>query len=271
MYTPGMMTDVVREVKEAARIREDALLSRVRAMVEERSWTMNETQIKLVRNMEEMKVCTRRCTFISININVHFFYVHFFQIQINQLKAEKYETKGQLTRLEEEVKSLRAQLMHALNYDRPSSTPVIPSVLNKSATTDRHVFLRQNSGTSVRSTPQDRSKRHSLSLNYGTMHQDEPIMLNGISESMFNSDSIIDQDQFNELLKEEQMKFANGDGAVNGIDDARQNTNEIYVNGDDNDVGNGTLVQMEKDNLDLRRELQDALANKKQADKKIQT
>lgn len=28
MYTPGMMTDVVREVKEAARVREDALLNR---------------------------------------------------------------------------------------------------------------------------------------------------------------------------------------------------------------------------------------------------
>lgn len=27
-YTPGMMTDVVREVKESARVREDALLSR---------------------------------------------------------------------------------------------------------------------------------------------------------------------------------------------------------------------------------------------------
>lgn len=62
MYTPGMMTDVVREVKEAARIREDALLSRVRAMVEERSWTMNETQMKLVRNMEEMKVSIQQCT-----------------------------------------------------------------------------------------------------------------------------------------------------------------------------------------------------------------
>lgn len=161
--------------------------------------------------------------------------------------------------------------MHALNYDRTTSTPMIPSVLNKSASNDRHVFLRQNSGSSVRSTPQDRSKRHSLSLNYGTMHQDEPIMLNGISESISNNDSIFDQDQFNELLKEEQMKFANGDGIANGIDDARQNTNEIYLNGDDNDVGNGTLVQMEKDNLDLRRELQDALANKKQADKKIQT
>lgn len=58
MYTPGMMTDVVREVKEAARVREDALLSRVRALVEERSWTMNDTQMKLIRNMEEMKVRT---------------------------------------------------------------------------------------------------------------------------------------------------------------------------------------------------------------------
>lgn len=28
VYTPGMMTDVVREVKEAARVREDAMLNR---------------------------------------------------------------------------------------------------------------------------------------------------------------------------------------------------------------------------------------------------
>lgn len=57
MYTPGMMTDVVREVKEGARIREEALLSRVRALVEERSWTMNETNLKFMRDFEEMKVC----------------------------------------------------------------------------------------------------------------------------------------------------------------------------------------------------------------------
>lgn len=28
MYTPGMLTDVVREVRDAARIREEALLNR---------------------------------------------------------------------------------------------------------------------------------------------------------------------------------------------------------------------------------------------------
>lgn len=61
VYTPGMMTDVVREVKEAARIREEALLSRVRALVEERSWSMSESNLKMLRDLEEMKVsfCTQ--------------------------------------------------------------------------------------------------------------------------------------------------------------------------------------------------------------------
>lgn len=56
MYTPGALTDVVREVKEAARVREEALLSRVRAMVEERSWSVNESNLKMVRDLEDMKV-----------------------------------------------------------------------------------------------------------------------------------------------------------------------------------------------------------------------
>lgn len=55
MYTPGMLTDVVREVKEAARVREDALLSRVRAIVDERSWS-TDVNLKLCRDLEEMKV-----------------------------------------------------------------------------------------------------------------------------------------------------------------------------------------------------------------------
>lgn len=58
-----MLTDVVREVKEAARIREEALLSRVRALVEERSWSMSETNLKMMRDMEEMKVSVREQKF----------------------------------------------------------------------------------------------------------------------------------------------------------------------------------------------------------------
>lgn len=59
VYTPGVVTDVVREVKEAARVREEALLSRVRALVEERSWSMSESNIKMMRDLEEMKVSVR--------------------------------------------------------------------------------------------------------------------------------------------------------------------------------------------------------------------
>lgn len=56
MYTPGALTDVVREVKDAARVREDALLNRVKALVDERSWMMNDSTAKLLREMEDLKV-----------------------------------------------------------------------------------------------------------------------------------------------------------------------------------------------------------------------
>lgn len=55
-YTPGIMTDVVREVKDAARVREDALLNRVKALVEERQWSMNESSLRMMRDIEELKV-----------------------------------------------------------------------------------------------------------------------------------------------------------------------------------------------------------------------
>lgn len=65
VYTPGVVTDVVREVKEAARVREEALLSRVRALVEERSWSMSESNLKMMRDLEEMKVSVRANKFFS--------------------------------------------------------------------------------------------------------------------------------------------------------------------------------------------------------------
>lgn len=56
MYTPGMLTDVVREVREAARIREEAVLNRVKSLVDERSWSLNEKNFRLMRDIEELKV-----------------------------------------------------------------------------------------------------------------------------------------------------------------------------------------------------------------------
>lgn len=65
-----MMTDVVREVKEAARIREEALLSRVRTLVEDRSWSMSENSLKVMRDLEEMKVSFMRITVLSNSIEI---------------------------------------------------------------------------------------------------------------------------------------------------------------------------------------------------------
>lgn len=35
-YEPGMLADVIREVRDAARVREDALLARVKHLIEEK-------------------------------------------------------------------------------------------------------------------------------------------------------------------------------------------------------------------------------------------
>lgn len=39
-YEPGMLSDIVREIRDAARVREEALLSRVKHMIEERHLAM---------------------------------------------------------------------------------------------------------------------------------------------------------------------------------------------------------------------------------------
>lgn len=42
-YEPGMLADIIREVRDAARVREDALLARVKHMIEERQLSMVST------------------------------------------------------------------------------------------------------------------------------------------------------------------------------------------------------------------------------------
>lgn len=51
-----MMTDIVREVKDAARVREDAMINRVKSLVEERQWSLNEYHLKIMRDLEDIKV-----------------------------------------------------------------------------------------------------------------------------------------------------------------------------------------------------------------------
>lgn len=168
-----------------------------------------------------------------------------FQIQINQLKAEKFETKTHITKLEEEIKTLKTLVSHVLKYGSPNTAPNSSlnlssnsnqsTPLNATLTSDRS-FLRQNSNSSHRQPlPNDSQKRRSWCLNYGTVNvEDDPDQMRPI------------QQQFKELMND-----------------------ELYTNSD-NLNHDSTIVQMEKENLELRRGLQDAIANNKISDKKIQ-
>ncbi|XP_070136778.1 uncharacterized protein [Drosophila bipectinata] len=135
-YTPGMMTDVVREVKEAARVREDALLSRVKSMVEERQWSVNDGNVRILRDIDELKS------------------------HVMQLRLERKETNKRLTHLEAENKYLRQALASCYNQ-RQSYQDIIYE--NDRARGARKPF--PNGGGAVT------RRAHSFNLHYGTVHQ----------------------------------------------------------------------------------------------------
>ena len=55
-YTPGIVTDLIREVRDAGRVRDESLMNRVKALIEEKSWSHNETNMRVLRELEEVKV-----------------------------------------------------------------------------------------------------------------------------------------------------------------------------------------------------------------------
>lgn len=169
--------------------------------------------------------------------------------------------KNHVSKLEDEIKSLRSLLSHSLNFGRTNQMLTATNTFNH----DRG-FLRASPG--LRNSPSDKQKRHSFSLNYGTINQEEA----GLNSPLFHNETDIlqpMQDQFNELLKGEKLKYGLKGGKTDDMHGTNKLQNGHYISSD-NDGNDGQLLQMEKDNLELRRELQDALANKKHADNKIQ-
>ncbi|XP_017081681.1 uncharacterized protein LOC108114973 isoform X2 [Drosophila eugracilis] len=143
-YTPGMMTDVVREVKEAARIREDALLSRVKAMVDERQWALHEGNVHILRDINELKS-------------------HIFQ-----LRLEKNETNKRLSHLEAENKWLRQAI--SICYNQKQSFNNI-TYENERARGSPKPFPNGGGVDFVGTGALEVRRAQSLNLHYGTMHQ----------------------------------------------------------------------------------------------------
>lgn len=51
-----MVTDLIREVRDAGRVRDESLMNRVKALIDEKSWTANESNMRVLRELEEVKV-----------------------------------------------------------------------------------------------------------------------------------------------------------------------------------------------------------------------
>jgi hypothetical protein len=51
-----VVTDLIREVRDAGRVRDESLMNRVKALIDEKSWTSNEVNMRILRELEEVKV-----------------------------------------------------------------------------------------------------------------------------------------------------------------------------------------------------------------------
>lgn len=240
MYTPGMLTDVVREVKEAARVREDALLSRVRAIVDERSWS-TDVNLKLCRDFEELKVKIVAIMLFAERkmLNDDTISVSLFQIQFNVMRAERNDTNARMSKMEDEIKSLRSVLSHVLNNGTRQNVPAYP--MNSPSFNDREF-----SHSSARS-----GERH--------------------SRRYLNIDNASCVPHENEILSPHENRSTDQMQYVPGyIDNLHLNghTNGVYST-PENEANDSDIMRMEKETLKLRKELQDVMDSKQKADSKI--
>lgn len=155
--------------------------------------------------------------------------------------------KNQISKLEDEVKTMKSIVSHLLNFGGHSNSSTSFNQSNQSTplnAPDRN-FLRQNSTNRPSLSPNDSQKRRSFPVKY---NQDDDTDLLRPTQL--------------ELLKEDNLNFNRNNIAQHSKDDIYENTA--------NDIHDPNIVQMEKDNLELRRELEDVRATNKQADKRIQ-
>lgn len=159
--------------------------------------------------------------------------------------------------MEDEIKSLRTLLTHFLQATAAANTPprASSSGYNNHPLQNSQSF-NERDYSGGRSTTNRSVNRSNLNLNYGTISNHEDAELGFPTED----DIILPMNQqFNDIRKAEKLKYSQSNGKHSRESDHDASTSD------------GHIVQMEKDTLELRRELQDALAGKKQAENKVLT
>ncbi|KAI8046278.1 hypothetical protein M5D96_002480 [Drosophila gunungcola] len=262
-YTPGMMTDVVREVKEAARVREDALLSRVKSMVEERQWSLNEGNVRILRDIDDLKA------------------------HVMQLRLERKETNKRLSHLEAENKCLR-QALAGCYSQRQSYHDIIYE--NDRARGSRKPFPNGGGGGLVAAGSLGVRRAQSFNLHYGTMHQTPTQATHSLEE-----DDEIEEEQLLEQAAmdgEDQSETANkrlscssNESRNNGLQTASTSTLQLSANSPQQSVRSAPtfalisdqvnpglpppLLPRKKEHAQLKRELSEVSAARKEANQRI--
>ncbi|KAI9580480.1 hypothetical protein GQX74_012561 [Glossina fuscipes] len=268
-YTPGMMTDVVREVKEAARVREDALLNRVKALVEERQWSINESNLRIMRDLEELKS------------------------QVHHLRLERKESNKRINHLEAENKYMRQILATIFNSNRH-----VPDIIYENET------LRPR-----KPFPHHARRAQPLNLQYGTIHHQSMPKTLSVDEQDEEPLHIIETPSTNSTADmasavnaqkaiEMRNSFSSSDGGSinndtgnNGNakfipvmsppnfalvssppDDVKRKRDKIMAKPSKEETGTDTGLEVSNTNIsnqDLRRELKEAVAARKDAAERI--
>lgn len=159
--------------------------------------------------------------------------------------------------MEDEIKSLRALLTHFLQATAASQSPPRASSSGYNHPLQNSQSFNERDYSGGRQTANRLAHRSSLNINYGTISNHDDVDLGFPTED----DIILPMNQqFNDIRKAEKLKYSQSNGKH-----SRESVDH------DAPTSDGHIVQMEKDTLELRRELQDALAGKKQAENKVLT
>ncbi|XP_063918971.1 uncharacterized protein LOC135134276 isoform X2 [Zophobas morio] len=68
-YEPGMLADIIREVRDAARVREDALLAKVKHMIEEKQLSMNHLHLVSEKNRNNDRISKLEEQLKNLSVN----------------------------------------------------------------------------------------------------------------------------------------------------------------------------------------------------------
>jgi hypothetical protein len=68
-YEPGMLADIIREVRDAARVREDALLAKVKHMIEEKQLSVNHLHLVSEKNRNNDRISKLEEQLKNLSVN----------------------------------------------------------------------------------------------------------------------------------------------------------------------------------------------------------